>query len=137
MTQPSIAGQVVLALRDQGLTIATAESLTGGLVCAALVDVPGASLVVRGGIVAYATDLKAALLEVPVDLLAARGAVDPVGQLHIELGDAAGCGRARRGKGPGGIGVVHRRPQQHPPAECGQRPAAGVAGVGCRCRQVT
>ena len=92
MTQPSIAGQVVLALRDQGLTIATAESLTGGLVCAALVDVPGASLVVRGGIVAYATDLKAALLEVPVDLLAARGAVDPDVASAMADGVRARCG---------------------------------------------
>ncbi len=92
MTQPSNARQVVLALRDQGLTIATAESLTGGLVCAALVDVPGASLVVRGGIVAYATDLKAALLEVPVDLLAARGAVDPDVASAMADGVRARCG---------------------------------------------
>jgi len=92
VTQPSIAGQVVLALRDQRLTIATAESLTGGLVCAALVDVPGASLVVRGGIVAYATDLKAALLEVPVDLLAARGAVDPDVASAMADGVRARCG---------------------------------------------
>ena len=53
-----------------------AESLTGGLVTASLVAVPGASRVLRGGIVAYATDLKAGLLGVDVDLLAERGAVD-------------------------------------------------------------
>ena len=53
-----------------------AESLTGGLVTAALVAVPGASRVLRGGIVAYATDLKAGLLGVDADLLAERGAVD-------------------------------------------------------------
>jgi nicotinamide-nucleotide amidase len=63
-------------LAGRGLTVATAESLTGGLVCAALVSVPGASAVLRGGVVAYATELKAALLGVPAGLLSARGAVD-------------------------------------------------------------
>jgi nicotinamide-nucleotide amidase len=60
-----------------GETIASAESLTGGLVAAALTSVPGASAAFRGGIVAYATDLKAAVLGVPDDLLQRRGAVDP------------------------------------------------------------
>lgn len=68
---------VVAALRERHLTIATAESLTGGLLCAALTDVPGASSVVRGGVVIYATDLKGSLLGVDADLLRARGAVDP------------------------------------------------------------
>lgn len=61
----------------RGWTAATAESLTGGQLCARLVDVPGASTVLRGGVVAYATELKAALLDVPADLLAAHGAVHP------------------------------------------------------------
>jgi nicotinamide-nucleotide amidase len=60
----------------RGWTIGVAESLTGGLVTASLVAVPGASRVLRGGIVAYATDLKAGLLGVDADLLAERGAVD-------------------------------------------------------------
>ncbi|RHA43909.1 CinA family protein, partial [Cellulomonas rhizosphaerae] len=63
-------------LRGRGLSVATAESLTGGLVCARLVSVPGASDVVRGSVVAYATDLKASVLGVDADLLAARGPVD-------------------------------------------------------------
>ena len=54
-----------------------AESLTGGLVMACLIDVPGASRVVRGGVVAYATDLKASLLGIDAALLEARGPVDP------------------------------------------------------------
>lgn len=69
--------RLIAALIDRGWTVAVAESLTGGLVAASLIDVPGASAVVRGGIVAYATPLKNSLLGVDADLLAARGAVDP------------------------------------------------------------
>ncbi len=54
-----------------------AESLTGGLVVATLVGVPGASAVVRGGVVAYATPVKHTVLGVSADLLAEHGAVDP------------------------------------------------------------
>lgn len=71
-----VAAEVVAALRCRGWTVATAESLTGGLVCSALVDVPGASAVVRGGVVAYAVDVKSSVLGVDAELLAARGAVD-------------------------------------------------------------
>ncbi|HZL03210.1 MAG TPA: nicotinamide-nucleotide amidohydrolase family protein [Cellulomonas sp.] len=65
------------ALGARGWSVAVAESLTGGLVVACLIDVPGASRVVRGGVVAYATDLKATLVGVDAALLAARGPVDP------------------------------------------------------------
>jgi len=75
MTDPAVA--VLRALDARGWSIAAAESLTGGRVTATLVDVPGASAYVRGGIVAYATDLKSTALGVDADLLAARGAVDP------------------------------------------------------------
>jgi nicotinamide-nucleotide amidase len=71
-----LADEVIRTCGDLGLTLATAESLTGGLVCGALTAVPGASVVVRGGVVAYATDRKSALLGVPEELLARRGAVD-------------------------------------------------------------
>ncbi len=72
-----LAGRIVAELTGQRRTIAVAESLTGGLLGATITAVPGASVVFRGGIIAYATDLKAALLGVPAELLAARGAVDP------------------------------------------------------------
>jgi len=62
-------------LSELDWTIATAESLTGGLVVASLVAVPGASRHVRGGIVAYATDLKNTLLGVDATLLEVGGAV--------------------------------------------------------------
>jgi len=76
-TVEETAAQVVRLLSRQGRTVAVAESLTGGLVVAALVGVPGASKVVRGGVVAYMTDLKASLLGVDEALLARVGAVDP------------------------------------------------------------
>jgi PncC family amidohydrolase len=58
-----------------GLTVATAESCTGGLVVHALTEVPGSSAYVRGGIVAYADAVKHAQLGVPEDVLEAHGAV--------------------------------------------------------------
>ena len=75
MTDGSAAA-LVAELTARSETVAVAESLTGGLVVARLVDVPGASLVVRGGVVAYAADLKASLLGVDPALLARVGTVD-------------------------------------------------------------
>ena len=69
-----LAAQIVGMLTERGQTVAVAESLTGGLLGAAITDVPGASVVFRGGIIAYATELKAALLGVPAELLACYAA---------------------------------------------------------------
>lgn len=66
---------LVRELTARGQTVAVAESLTGGLVAQRLTSVPGASAVVRGAVVAYATDLKASVLGVDEGLLAAGGAV--------------------------------------------------------------
>lgn len=75
------------------MTIAVAESLTGGLLVAELVSVPGASAVVRGGVVAYATDLKAALLGVDAALLDAVGAIHPdvAEQMAVGVRDRLGA----------------------------------------------
>jgi nicotinamide-nucleotide amidase len=70
------AESVVTALVARGATVAVAESLTGGLLIAELVAIPGASQVVRGGVVAYATDLKHRLLGVDNELLVRRGPID-------------------------------------------------------------
>lgn len=76
MTGAGRARDLLGELRTRGWTLGVAESLTGGGVTSTLVSVPGASTVLRGGIVAYATDLKSRLLGVDDGLLAARGPVD-------------------------------------------------------------
>lgn len=69
------AADLVRVLRAAGVTVAAAESLTGGLVAAAITDVPGASAVMRGGVVSYATDTKASVLGVDQQILDAGGPV--------------------------------------------------------------
>jgi len=77
LSSPDLAADLLAAAATRGWTLAAAESLTGGLVTARLVSVPGASRVLRGGVTAYATDLKESVLGVDAALLAERGAVDP------------------------------------------------------------
>ncbi|WP_374977666.1 CinA family protein [Microbacterium trichothecenolyticum] len=113
MTDASPLGAAVLhALDGRGWSIAAAESLTGGRVIATLVDVPGASAHVRGGIVAYATDVKASQLGVDADLLAARGPVDA----DVAVQMAQGVRRALRADvGLSTTGVAGPEPQDGKP----------------------
>jgi nicotinamide-nucleotide amidase len=76
MSPRPLAERIVAQLALRGERVVLAESLTGGLLTSALVDVSGASAVVTGGVVAYATELKSTLLDVDAVLLAERGAVD-------------------------------------------------------------
>jgi nicotinamide-nucleotide amidase len=72
-------------LAERGLTLATAESCTGGLVGARLTAVPGSARYYRGGVVAYANEAKRDLLGVPEALLREHGAVSgPVAQAMAE-----------------------------------------------------
>jgi nicotinamide-nucleotide amidase len=109
------ATDVVAALIGRGLTVAVAESLTGGLVVADLVSVAGASAVVRGGVVAYATELKHELLGVDAALLAAGGPI----QAAVAEQMAAGVrGRLGADLGLATTGVAGPDPQDgHPPGE--------------------
>lgn len=68
---------VCATLATHGWTVAAAESLTGGGLCEALSEQPGSSAVFRGGVVAYATDVKTAVLGVPADLVRTHGVVSP------------------------------------------------------------
>ncbi|MEU2598033.1 CinA family protein [Streptomyces hirsutus] len=86
----SPAAEVVRLLTVRDMTLAVAESLTGGLVAAEITSVPGASKAFRGSVTAYATELKHELLGVDATLLARSGAVDP--QVAAEM--AAGVRKA-------------------------------------------
>lgn len=106
------AAEIVSHLRARAQTLAVAESLTGGRLCAAVVDVPGASAVFRGGLIVYATDLKTSLAGVPADLLAARGAVDPQVAAALAAGARRRCGADW---GLGTTGVAGPDPQEGKP----------------------
>jgi nicotinamide-nucleotide amidase len=103
---------VLAALVAAGATVAVAESLTGGLLTAALTEPAGASAAVRGGLVVYATELKAVLAGVPVPLLDAEGPVSP----DVAAALAAGA-RDRLGAtyGLGITGVAGPEPQDGKP----------------------
>ncbi|MDR3360779.1 MAG: nicotinamide-nucleotide amidohydrolase family protein [Bifidobacteriaceae bacterium] len=80
------AESLVQLLREHQLTVATAESLTGGLVSAVIVDVPRASEVLRGAVVAYSNDVKRDVLGVDAELLAERGAINGTTASQMALG---------------------------------------------------
>lgn len=69
--------RVHLLLRAGGSTIASAESLTGGRLAVALTDTPGASETFLGGVVTYATELKASVLDVDQRIIDEHGVVSP------------------------------------------------------------
>jgi nicotinamide-nucleotide amidase len=76
-TEAPVEELVLESCRAGGLTLATAESCTGGLVAARLTSVPGSSDVFLGGVVSYADEVKVGELDVPEGLLRAHGAVSP------------------------------------------------------------
>ena len=81
----TLAIDVLERCKAQGLMITTAESCTGGLVAASLVDIPGSSAVVERGFITYSNAAKREMLGVPDDVLAAHGAVSaPVARAMAE-----------------------------------------------------
>jgi nicotinamide-nucleotide amidase len=75
-SQPEdVAAGVLESLTRRGETVATAESLTGGLLASQLTDVPGASRSFIGGVVSYATRVKVSVLDVPLDVVERHGVV--------------------------------------------------------------
>jgi nicotinamide-nucleotide amidase len=96
--------QVAALLRGDGsrpaLTIATAESCTGGLLAARLTELPGSSDYVRGGVIAYANEVKVDLAGVPVALIEAHGAVSR------EVAEALADGARARAGADLGVGIT-------------------------------
>jgi nicotinamide-nucleotide amidase len=116
-----LAKPVLALLRERTQSLACAESLTGGLLSATIVDVPGASQVYRGGLVVYATDLKRDLAGVSGPLLGERGPVDP----DVALALADGARRVCRADwGLATTGVAGPDPQNGIPV--------GTVYVACR-----
>lgn len=76
----------------RGLTLSAAESLTAGALVSKIAEVPGASIMLTGGVVAYTSDVKQAVLDVSAELLESRGAVDPDVAASMAVGVATKCG---------------------------------------------
>jgi nicotinamide-nucleotide amidase len=126
---PIPAEQLVAALRARNLTLATAESLTGGALASEIVGVPGASAVFVGGVVAYATRVKAEALGVDAGLLAAEGAIHPTVAEQMAAGVRQ---RMAADVGVATTGAAGPDPQDgHPPGEVwlGIATASGVRSV--------
>jgi nicotinamide-nucleotide amidase len=116
---------VVGALVRQGRTIATAESLTAGLLAATLADVPGASATLQGGVVAYQNHVKERLLGVDPGRLASHGAVDP----DVAVQMAEGARRATGADiGVSTTGVAGPEPHQGRPVGMVYVGVAGLPG---------
>jgi nicotinamide-nucleotide amidase len=112
------AEQLVALLREKDLTIATAESCTGGLIAAVLTEIPGSSDVVDRGFVTYTNDAKMEMLGVPGELIAEVGVVSREVALAMAEGalthsDADVTVAVTGVAGPGGgtalkpVGLVH------------------------------
>jgi nicotinamide-nucleotide amidase len=117
---------IVGLLRARRRTVATAESLTGGLLAAALVSVPGASETVRGAVVAYATELKTDLVGVPAEVLDRDGAVASTTAMAMAEGVRTRC---RADFGVATTGVAGPEPQEGHPAGTMHVAVASDAGV--------
>jgi nicotinamide-nucleotide amidase len=122
---PSVLAGLIEGLREREQTVATAESITAGLVCAVLTSVPGSSAVVRGGLVVYATELKSVLAGVDPGLLARHGTVHPEVALRLAEGARDRCGATW---GVGLTGVAGPGPQDGVPAGVVHLALAGPDG---------
>jgi nicotinamide-nucleotide amidase len=114
----ALAQRIIETFSARDLTVATAESCTGGLVAGALTEIPGSSAVVLCGLVTYSNEAKQALLNVPAETLARHGAVSRETAVAMALGALGRCNATLSVSitgiaGPGGgsaekpVGLVH------------------------------
>jgi nicotinamide-nucleotide amidase len=96
----TLEGAVVRMLRQAGLTLATAESCTGGLLAQRITDVPGSSEVFLGGVVAYSNEAKTSLVGVPQEMIRSHGAVSR------EVAEALAAGVRARFGADIGVGIT-------------------------------
>ena len=145
MDTPSLAEFTTKLLIERGVTLATAESCTGGELAKSVTDIPGASAALRGGVVVYTNEAKTRLLGVPAELIEEKGAVSHEVAVELarrvrELMDADfGVGdnrprRARRRRRPRGGHGVHlpRRQGARLGAREAPRPARPLPGAALR-----
>ncbi|GAB3875999.1 CinA family protein [Terrabacter terrigena] len=133
-TSGTSSGPLLVAqLTARHETLACAESLTAGLVAATVADTPGASAVLLGGIVAYAPEVKTALLDVPTELVARVGTVDPA----VAVAMAEGV-RRRLGAtwGLSTTGVAGPGPSEGKPAGTVHVAVAGPSGTVTRALEL-
>lgn len=116
-------------LADRGATLATAESLTGGRLAAAITVVPGASRVYLGGVVAYATAVKQALLGVPEEVVESHGVVSAECARAMAEGARSALGATYA---VSTTGVAGPDPQEDKPAGTVYVAVAGPGGTTVR-----
>ncbi|MFT2694108.1 CinA family protein [Clavibacter zhangzhiyongii] len=124
-TDEQLAERVIAALVTTGRRLAVAESLTGGLLTAALVGVPGASRALSGGIVSYDTALKRTILGVESSILAVHGAVHPDVARQMARGVRQACAVDGR---PADVGVSTTGAAGPDPQD-GQQPGTAFVGL--------
>ena len=121
------AREVLQALRELGMTLATAESCTGGLLGSMLTAVPSSSDVYVGGVISYCNDIKHRLLGVPQELL------DTYGAVSAEVSESMASGARIVGAASVGIGITGLAG----PGGDGSGLPVGLVYIGCSTRERT
>lgn len=126
-TLDALARSVLDAARESGVTLGTAESLTGGLIAATLTDIPGSSEIVRGGVVSYTNGVKQAILGVGKETLAVHGPVS----------EETACAMAQGARGSLGSDVAVSATGIAGPGGAEPTKPVGTVWIGFSCETIT